>query len=283
MIPFNKTLLSQYANSPVLLALINGYSANFDPSANIDAFYNNVWNIDTANGVGLDLLGRIIDVSRIIQIPAATTGAAGFFGFAQQTGSVGFGQGVFYNASPSTTGQYPLPDDAYRALILLKAVANIGDCSIPTLNRILGQLFSAKITGSITGNTLTVTSVGTGVVSVGQAVTGNGVSASTVITGGTGLSWTVNNTQTVSLGAMALSRGNAWIDNGRRNMNMQIRCDFFLQAYEIAILKYSGVFPIPTGVGYSILEYPAGQTFGFSQQTGSAGFGQGILFNGGIV
>ena len=278
-----QTILSQYANSPTLLALIQEYNANVDPSADIDSFFYNIWNIDTASGAGLNLLGRIIDVSRIVQIPNTT----GFFGFSQQTGSVGFGQGVLYDGSTSTQGQYELSDDAYRALILLKAAVNIGNCAIPTLNKILGQLFSAQVTGSISGTTLIISAVASGVVSIGQSVTGTGVTAGTVITGGAGTTWTVNTAQAVLTRSLTLSRGAAWIAN-LFYMHMQIRCAFLLQPYEIAILNYGGVFPIPTGVGYSIWEYTPGQTFGFAQQhtagaTDVVGFGQGIFYNGGIA
>jgi len=57
---------------------------------------------------------------------------------------------------------------------------------------------AASTTGSISGNTLTVSS-GTGIAN-GQAVldlAGN-VLPGTVITGGSGTSWTVNNSQTVT-------------------------------------------------------------------------------------
>lgn len=59
---------------------------------------------------------------------------------------------------------------------------------------------AADVTGSISGNTLTVSSVADGVVAVGQLVNGTGVSAGTYITagvsgtGGTG-TYTVNNSQ----------------------------------------------------------------------------------------
>lgn len=55
---------------------------------------------------------------------------------------------------------------------------------------------SSQFTGSITGNTLAVTSVISGTVIVGQTLTGTNVVGGTVITAGSGTSFTVNITQT---------------------------------------------------------------------------------------
>jgi hypothetical protein len=54
-----------------------------------------------------------------------------------------------------------------------------------------------SITGSISGTTLTVSTVVSGAVAIGQNVSGTGVTAGTTITGGSGTSWTVNLSQTV--------------------------------------------------------------------------------------
>ena len=57
---------------------------------------------------------------------------------------------------------------------------------------------TAIFTGSISGTTLTVTNIQSGTIAIGQALFGVGVSQETVITGGSGTSWTVNLSQTVS-------------------------------------------------------------------------------------
>jgi len=53
-------------------------------------------------------------------------------------------------------------------------------------------------TGSITTTTLTVTALISGTIAIGQLISGTGVSANTFITAGSGLSWTVGVSQTVS-------------------------------------------------------------------------------------
>ena len=57
---------------------------------------------------------------------------------------------------------------------------------------------TAIFTGSISGTTLTVTNIQSGTIAIGQALFGVGVSQETVITGGSGSSWTINVSQTVS-------------------------------------------------------------------------------------
>ena len=59
-----------------------------------------------------------------------------------------------------------------------------------------GTLFGATFTGTISGTSLTVSGVSGGLAN-GQIISGVGVSAGTTITGGSGTSWTVNNSQSV--------------------------------------------------------------------------------------
>jgi Pectate lyase superfamily protein len=70
---------------------------------------------------------------------------------------------------------------------------------------------AAVTTGSsIAGTTLTIGSVVSGTVAIGQQVTGPGVTASTYITGGSGTSWTVNNSQTVGSNALIMFSPLTW-------------------------------------------------------------------------
>ena len=135
------TILSQYGNSPAVLAVIQSFNDAIDPSVDLDAFDANVWNINTAQGFGLDIWGRIVGVARVVVVPATGT----YFGF-EEGGTVnagGFGQAPFYSGSLSTTN-YSLSDTAYRLLILVKALSNISNCSVITYNRILMMLFPGR-------------------------------------------------------------------------------------------------------------------------------------------
>ena len=67
-----------------------------------------------------------------------------------------------------------------------------------TLSVQSGTAGASALSCSISGTTLTVGGAVTGTIAIGHAVTGTGVSAGTVITAGSGTTWTVNNSQTVS-------------------------------------------------------------------------------------
>ncbi|KAA1013040.1 DUF2612 domain-containing protein [Paraburkholderia panacisoli] len=138
---YEQTILSQFANSPTILSLIESFNDAVDPRANIDAFYENVWNIETASGYGLDVWGRVVGVSRVLQV---SSGA--WLGFEEAgDGAVDtpFNVAPFYNGT-ATTGNYALTDDAFRTLILAKAAANITNGSIPSINQILMILFGSS-------------------------------------------------------------------------------------------------------------------------------------------
>lgn len=149
MINLEQTICSQYANSPILLQLLQNMNGYLDPRKNLINFYNYVWNVDTAQGFGLNTWGRIVGVSRVITIP----GSAGSFGFAnsdsppdwQNFGSVdspGVG-GPFFSGQVSTGG-FTLNDDSYRTLILTKALANICATTAPALNQLIQNLFPGR-------------------------------------------------------------------------------------------------------------------------------------------
>ena len=214
MINIEDTILSQYANSPALLQLINSFNYAVDPYSVINTFYNNLWNINTAVGYGLDVWGRIVGVNRVLQVPST----AKTFGFDEATviSADPFGQSPFYTGS--VLQNYSLPDSAFRTLILVKALANISSCSINTYNNILMQLFPG--------------------------------------------------------------RGNDYvIDLG--NMQMQLNFEFILQPFELSIIKQSGAFVAPTGVGYEVMQLNLPNVFGFAEAGVSAStMNNGTFFGG---
>jgi hypothetical protein len=134
-----QTIISQYANSPTLVQLIQNMNQYIDPQTDFDNFYNLIWNVDTAVGFGLDIWGRIVGVTRNIQI----TGAIVNFGFKEGLNYQPFGQAPFYTGKPATN-TYILADNAFRTLILVKALANISNSTIPSLNQLLQNMFAGR-------------------------------------------------------------------------------------------------------------------------------------------
>jgi hypothetical protein len=133
-------VLSQYANSPTLYGIIQAFNAAMDMTENLDNFYDLIWNILTAQGYGLDVWGRIVNVSRTV--PLTVTGS--FFGFQESGANVGFGQGPFYGGSGQLTNNFVLADPDYRRLIMAKAATNVTDMAIPSINKILLGLFPGR-------------------------------------------------------------------------------------------------------------------------------------------
>lgn len=136
-----QTLISQYATSPAISALVKSINEWIRPDVDLDNFYNLIWNIETAEGYGLDVWGRIVGVVRVLTVVSGQ-----FFGFAEASdpSEVGtFGQAPLYSGS-SVTSNFALTDDAFRKLILAKAAANITNGSIQSINRILMGLFPGR-------------------------------------------------------------------------------------------------------------------------------------------
>jgi hypothetical protein len=132
-----QTVISQYANSPSLRQLVANLNDHIDPKVNIDAFFDLVMNLQTAQGFGLDVWGRIVGVGRVLSIASGE-----YLGFeeAADPSLMGFNQAPFFGGG-SATANYALSDSGYRVLIIAKALANICDCSVPAINTVLNTLF----------------------------------------------------------------------------------------------------------------------------------------------
>lgn len=142
MLNVDRTIISQYANSPTLLALIHNMDEYIDPRVNLDTFYNFVWNVDTAVGFGLDIWGNIVGVSRLLKIPGNDP-IVGFDNASTPKDWYPMSEGRFAIEGEVTTA-YELPDDAYRVLILTKALANIASTTGPGLNQLLRNMFPGR-------------------------------------------------------------------------------------------------------------------------------------------
>jgi len=141
MIDVERTIISQYANSATIVQLVKNMNEYVDPRADFDAFFDYVWNVESAQGFGLDIWGRIVGISRELLIPAAPL----YFGFKDALpGSYPFNDQPFFDGTAPATQTYKLADDAYRQLILVKALANISATNAPALNQLLQNMFAGR-------------------------------------------------------------------------------------------------------------------------------------------
>lgn len=215
-----RTIISQYANSPILDRLITDFDDCVDQTANIDAFFDYIWNVDTARGHGLDVLGAIVGVKRTLHVATVS-----YFGFAEAgLGAHGFDQQSFYAGAP-VTENYDLSDDAYRVLIFAKALANISDGGIPGINQLLLSLFPHR------GNCY---------VKEGEPLTDAFGFAE------------ANSQFTFGEGTPDAAPFNG--PGAQQKMTMTYMFEFALSPVEQAIVEQSGVLPKPPGVKVSYVQ-----------------------------
>jgi hypothetical protein len=146
MINVADTILTQYADSPKLKSLIYSFNQAVGIDDFIDDFYDMVWNIQTAGTYGLDVWGKIVVVSRQLTVTENQI----YFGFSEASSEPPvvddpqpFNQAPFYSGDVLTS-TVTLTNDVYRKLIMMKAAANISDCTIPSLNRLISFMFGDR-------------------------------------------------------------------------------------------------------------------------------------------
>ena len=108
---FMPFIQSQYSASVHITDILESCREHILPNADIVNFYNEIFNIETANSYGLDIWGNIIGVSRFVQ-----------------------------DYQDSTT-IYTLTDDQFRRVLLYKAGANIMDSTLFSMNYLLKKLY----------------------------------------------------------------------------------------------------------------------------------------------
>ena len=129
--------MRQFKSSPVIQTLVEQDYQDFNPETFVEDFYNKIWNIDTADTLGLDIWGRIVNIGRYLEIP----GELEAFGF-----DTGIADWSPFNDQPFATREhstdtYRLTNDAYRKLILAKAMSNVFCRSCQEINQMLMLLF----------------------------------------------------------------------------------------------------------------------------------------------
>lgn len=134
-----ETVISQYANSPILTTIIGNFFEAIDPTVEIEEFYDDMFNIATATGYGLDVLGIILGVSRTLHVTLTQE----YLNFEESTDGNGFNQEPFYSGAP-LTNNFNLSDNSYRLLLFAKALYNISPGNIPSINSILQILFPGR-------------------------------------------------------------------------------------------------------------------------------------------
>lgn len=116
-------MLSQYANSPKYVSLYNGLTELFNNAQTIEDWFNVVYNINTAEGFGLDMWGKILNQGRQFSYDDNGTTVNIYLGGEQTI------DGITYDAE--------YMENMYRTVLFLRALSNVTNCTIASLNNLL--------------------------------------------------------------------------------------------------------------------------------------------------
>ena len=135
-----ETVQSQYATSKRMRAVIDAFWQAINPKSDIDLLYKKLVNPRTAEGYGLDVWGRIVAIGRSY---LAVDDDTPYFGFDPPEGVKNerlnsFGNAPFYK---TIYGKVELADPMFRTYVFLKALINISNSSLASLNQAVKLLF----------------------------------------------------------------------------------------------------------------------------------------------
>ena len=135
-----ETVQSQYATSKRMRAVIDAFWQAINPKSDIDLLYRKLVNPRTAEGWGLDIWGRIVAIGRSY---LAVEDDTPYFGFDPPEGVKNerlnsFGNAPFYK---QIMGKVRLADTMFRTYVFLKALINISNSSLASLNQAVKLLF----------------------------------------------------------------------------------------------------------------------------------------------
>lgn len=132
-----ESVQSQYAASPRILTLLVKKTALADPGRDVMLYYDGIFNPMTAQGVGLDIWGRIVGTWRTVDFEDRH-----WLGFKQASLQT-FNHGVFWKGKNAFVAT-DLDDKGFRRLVFWKAAANIASAEAPALNELLQRLFPER-------------------------------------------------------------------------------------------------------------------------------------------
>ena len=114
--PFQMSIQDQYKNTNIE-TLINGLADLYDKliTQPLNDFYNNIYNLDTASGIGLDLWGEKLNFPRTIR---------------------------YINEETEIESSVTLQDDEYRLVLQVVSLRIYTKMSVAGINQSLKELFS---------------------------------------------------------------------------------------------------------------------------------------------
>lgn len=132
-------IILQYQDKPKLLAEATAIIEIFEDLKNSSEDLKSAFDIDTAVGNQLDIIGKIVGLSRVISevVPKV------YFGFNNKNpNALGFGEAPFYKTTYAKYGDLTLNDQDYRFYLKAKVSINFIKNNIHRINEIIAYLFN---------------------------------------------------------------------------------------------------------------------------------------------
>lgn len=140
-------ITSRHADKPKFLATIEATVAPFVLIQNVLTGLGGAdFDLDTAIGAQLDVIGVWVGVSRRINTPLST------IYFSLDVVGLGFDQGIWMGPFDPSTGVVILDDDSYRALLRSRIAANNWDGTMENAKPILDSVFGPNTFSFIQDN-----------------------------------------------------------------------------------------------------------------------------------
>lgn len=127
-------ITAQHAAKPKFTALVSAVAGCFADASNAYQQIVDAFDLDTAVGDQLDIIGQWVGLSRFISTPLAV-----YFSF--DTAGLGFDQGSWKGPFDPDQGLTRVDDETYRTMLRVKIAANNWDGTLPTLQALLEQAF----------------------------------------------------------------------------------------------------------------------------------------------
>ena len=117
---YEDLLIIQYSDKPKASAMVSAIVNRFKNTFDTLSMFETEFDLDTARGVQLDIIGKIVGISRNIEniIPKI------FFGFDDNINAKGFGLAPFFTLDQSEYSDTQLTDSDYRFFIKMKIIKN---------------------------------------------------------------------------------------------------------------------------------------------------------------
>lgn len=132
---YTQLVTSEHAGKPKFMAMVAAVAGAFVAGQNFLDSMTAAFDLDTAVGAQLDVLGLWIGIPRRINVPVSNVY------FSWDTAGIGWDQGVWFSTGDPSDSISVLDDDTYRLVLRAKIGANNWDGTIITATPILNSVF----------------------------------------------------------------------------------------------------------------------------------------------